>query len=232
MGLEMGRREPGMKKGKLRHWLWSVSLMLSMLAACDQQEEGKGKANQPPRVVKIRLLPESAQPGDTLSANVEVRDRELDNYTIEYEWYENESLMADRNEDHLDTTDLAPGTRVYFRARGVEKASGAAGEWDKSNTVVLGEPSGPRLAGVSIEPDRLTAQSTARAVVHYGETDPYTVDEVYYRWQVNGEFIAEDAGSGPELYPGNFARGTELSWRCALMVALRIPTNGSLRSKL
>jgi len=45
--------------------------------------------NSPPEIAKVRLLPDAAKPGDTLSVEVEGNDADGDDVTFTYEWTKN-----------------------------------------------------------------------------------------------------------------------------------------------
>jgi hypothetical protein len=46
--------------------------------------------NSPPEIAKVKILPDAAQPGDTLSVDVEGKDADEDTVSFTYEWTRNE----------------------------------------------------------------------------------------------------------------------------------------------
>jgi len=183
-------------------------LCLGFLGHGCKGEEETVSGNKPPRIVFLEINPKSPAPGEQLHSSLEVTDPEADSVRMEYEWYVDGKLVAGADKDVFPTDTLQPGAKIRLKARAVEEESGRAGDWRQSNLVTVGDFPALMLAGVSLEPGRIYANTTVRAVADYGSLDQYEVDTVYYRWFVNQKPL--DDYSGPELDPGAFKRGDNI----------------------
>jgi hypothetical protein len=169
---------------------------LALLAiGCPKQEETK---NRVPTMDMVALLPPTARPGDTLRANVTALDEEGDRFSIEYQWYVNGDLVEGVEGLDLDTGDYYAEDVVHVMARAVELQTGRASDWKKSKSVTLDEEPALEIAGISI-PDNIVSYEPVEAVVDYGDLDPMDVDEIYYRWFVNGTVLDEEEASESEI---------------------------------
>lgn len=185
------------------------------LTGCDTGEEGEGKTeNRPPRLMKAKIHPASAKPGDELEAIVEVRDFELDEVEYEYNWFVNGEEQKESNKT-FSTSTLEAGAEIYFKVQAREKDSDLASDWRKSNTVVLGESPSPPLGGVSISPTDVKTTTDLSARIDYGEVDPLDVYQVYYQWFVNDEVVKEGPQEA-ELSSDNFQRGDRVYVKASL----------------
>jgi hypothetical protein len=155
--------------------------VVALLAiGCPKQEETKNRA---PAVNKVALLPSTARPGDTLRAN---------------QWYVNGDLVEGVEGLDFDTGDYYAEDVIHVMARAVELQTGRAGDWKKSKNVALGEEPGLELAGISI-PNTIVSYESVEAEVDYGDLDPMDVDEIYYRWLINGRILDEEEASESEI---------------------------------
>ncbi|MFO8055701.1 MAG: hypothetical protein R6V10_00200 [bacterium] len=196
---------------------------------CDTGEEGDVKSeNRPPQLMKVKIFPASATPGEELEALVEVRDYELDEVEYEYKWFANDEVQ-DESGKTLSTAGMEAGTKIYLKVLAREKDSDRESGWKKSNTVVLGEAPPPDLGGVSISPQDLITTTDLSAEVDYGDVDPADVYRVYYRWFVNDEVVKE----GPEeteLSSDHFRRGDRVYVEASLDE--QFPRESTVNSKV
>ena len=98
--------------------------------------------NTPPSVMAITLLPQTAQPGVRLEAQVDAGDLDRDMVDLVYKWYRNETVVKEGRESFLDTTGLAVRDSVTVEV--IPRDAMAAGNPRKSDPVILGN-SAPRI---------------------------------------------------------------------------------------
>lgn len=187
-----------------------VSLVL-LLAACGGDDPGTGgragggpgAENQPPEILTLLLLPETATARDDLHLALETLDPERDPVDVEVTWFVNGGRRHSGPELRMPQTRLSRGDAIYaevWASDGVNEVTAT------SNRVVLGNLP-PDMRSVELLPAKPTSEDslmvTARGVDPEGDRV-----ELVYRWSRNGS-VLEDAVE-PVLPAGRFRRGDEI----------------------
>ncbi len=107
---------PSSRKMQEEHTVESFRVPDSEMTAVQGKEVNQmaETKNLPPRIKKIKLLPEVFKPGDTLYVDVEADDPDGDEVTISYEWYKHGELVS--TERQLNST-LKRGDKLVVKIK-------------------------------------------------------------------------------------------------------------------
>jgi len=85
-------------------------------------------SNAPPRVTTLSILPKRPSSSEALIAEASVYDHEGDEYTLEFEWFRNDEVIAGEHGATLQPGKVRKGDRVYVRATARDASRGPASE--------------------------------------------------------------------------------------------------------
>jgi len=187
--------------------LFSLVLLVPALLSCGGQKESgpTAKANSPPSIVNLTLLPEKAYRGRELSSAIQGKDPEGDNVTYRYQWFRNDQEIIGEDKSSLRGDHFRKGDMIQVRVTPSDgKAEGPS---------VLSAPSKilnslPEIQSVSIEPRLPGVSDSLKAEVKGFDLDG---DFVYYTfsWEINGKATPEE--KGPVLEQGQFKKGDSIT---------------------
>lgn len=130
--------------------------------------------NTPPKVTAVSLLPQAAQPGVKLEAQVEANDPDHDRVDLIYKWFRNDAVVKEGEEPLLDTSGFAVSDRVAVEVTAHDPA--ASGGSLRSDSLILGN-SPPKIVSAppaSVAPDRF--EYPVRAVDSDGDRLSYQLE--------------------------------------------------------
>ncbi len=195
------------RKTALLSPILAVCLLLSSCPGGDEVRDGE-RRNRAPKITGASLRAPEFKPGAEAELYVTYSDPDKDELRLEYQWFVDGEQIEGASSDKW-TLNAAGGSKVFAKVKAVEVEGDLSTDWVKSNTVTLEKPPIPKLAGVNIHPSEVYNDTDLSAAVDLGELDEFDVDEIYYRWEVNGQVARE--GTDSSLDPSEFKRGDRIS---------------------
>ncbi len=184
-----------------------LDLILLGNLSCEgkRDSESRSKANLPPVMLTVTILPEKAYKGSELSVAIQGKDPDGDPVTYRYQWIKNGQEMAGENMASLKGERFQKGDSIQIRVTPSDgKDEGRP--FLSSPITILNSP--PEIQEVSIEPERPSSSDNLTARVKASDPDG---DFVYYsfRWEKNGEAIPQERA--PLLERGRFRKGDSIA---------------------
>jgi len=178
-----------------------VALFSFMVHLSCGTEELKPKANSPPAVTSVNILPEKPYIQAELSAVVQCQDPDNDPITNQYQWVKNGEEIVGENSYTLKNGKLKKGDLIQVRVTPSDgKVNGTP--FLSAPVKVLNSP--PLIQEVRIEPKVAYANDNLKVFVRSSDADGDTVDYTY-QWEKNGVILSEDKKG--ILERGQFKKG-------------------------
>jgi len=187
MSINSGRRKR--MKTKILSLLLIPALLLGLLS-CGRSEkaEPKVKANSPPVITSITLLPERPTYGSDLTVNVQSQDPDRDNVTYRYQWMRNDEEMVGEDSYILKSGKFHKGDLIRVVVAPHDgKVEGKS--VSSAPRRIMNTP--PIIQEVRIEPKLASRRDPLKVHVKGFDADG---DSVYYiyRWERNGAVLKEE----------------------------------------
>ncbi len=195
-----------MKNRKLIFFL-SVGLLFFGTLSCGERKGGdsRSKANFPPVILSVAVLPEKAYKGTELSVAVQAKDPDGDLITYRYQWIKNDEEMAGENAPILKGERFQKGDSI--RVRVIPSDGKEEGRPLVSSPVRILNSS-PVVQEVLLEPERPASSDSLTARVKGFDPDG---DFIYYsfRWEKNGKVMEQERDA--VLERGKFGKGDSVN---------------------
>lgn len=195
-----------MKIRKLVFFL-SFGLLFFITFSCGEKRggESRSKANFPPVILSVTVLPEKAYKETELSLAVQAKDPDGDPITYRYQWIKNDEEMAGENAPTLEGERFQKGDSIKVRVTpsdGKEEGRPLV----SSPIKILNSP--PAVQEVRIEPERPASSDSLTARVKGSDPDG---DFIYYsfQWEKNGKVMDQERDS--VLERGKFRKGDSVA---------------------
>jgi len=182
--------------------LIAASLCLGGCGGKEEKKESQPKrANRPPVVTKVEIMPMAPRAGDTLKAMVQAMDPDGDPLEISYIWEVNGRELEGENDEELRPEVLRPGDRVV-----VWVTVGDGKLWAEpmaSQPKVIGPE---RVGRVHLDlVPQVAFPGQKLAVVVKTDESNREPPPLRFRWKVNGEVAKE--GEDAEFSTDGLKRG-------------------------
>jgi hypothetical protein len=181
-------------------------LSLAGVLSCEGQRGAPpaSKANAPPSISAIHIIPEKPTQGSDLTVSVESKDPEGDPITYAYQWIENDEEISGEEKSVLNCGRFKKGDFIRVKATPSD-ATGKGNPSVSSPIRILNSP--PELLELRIEPKVAFASDPLKAISRSEDKDG---DFVYlvYRWEKNGVELREEKTN---TLGGVFKKGDSIS---------------------
>lgn len=178
------------------------SLMVHL--SCDTSKESKSKANSPPAITSVNILPEKPNIQTELSAVVQCQDPDNDSVTNQFQWIRNGEEIVGENHYTFKNGKFKKGDLIEVRVTPSDgKVNGTP--FLSAPVKVLNSP--PLIQEVRIEPKVAYANDHLKVSVRGSDADGDTVDYTY-QWEKNGVLLNEDREG--ILERGQFKKGDSI----------------------
>jgi len=181
-----------------------VALFSFMVNLSCGTEEQKPKANSPPAVTSVNILPERPYIQAELSAVVQCQDPDNDPITNQYQWVKNGEKIVGENSYTLKNGKLKKGDLIQVR---VTPSDGKVNGTPFLSAPVKVFNSPPAIQEVRIQPKVAYANDNLKVSVRSSDADGDTVDYTY-QWEKNGEILSQDKNE--VLERGQFKKGDSI----------------------
>jgi len=207
--LSSSKANPRRGLGSLIHPVSLLVLLSSILISlsCERQKAvdplPKTKANSPPTILSVTILPERANRENDLGIVVQSQDPDGDLVNYRYQWIRNDVEIAGETSNVLKAGNLRKGDMCQVRVT----PSDAKGEGKPflSNPVKILNAA-PVVGEVWIEPQMPTIQKDLKACEKSTDGDAIFFS---YQWEKNGEPILEERKD--ILGRGRFKKGDSIA---------------------
>ena len=181
-----------------------VALFPFMVNLSCGTEGQKPKANAPPAITSVNILPERPYIQAELSAVVQCQDPDNDPVTNQYQWVKNGEEIVGENSYTLKNGKLKKGDLIQVRVTPSDgKVNGTP--FLSAPVKVLNSP--PLIQEGRIEPKVAYANDHLKVSVRCSDADGDTVDYTY-QWEKNGVILSEDKKG--ILERGQFKKGDSI----------------------
>jgi len=184
-----------------------TSLFLAGSLSCGRQEAAETALpkNSPPRIISVKILPESPNTQSVFNLLIESHDPDHDRVLYRYQWLKNEDGITGENGEILRGIHLKKGDLI--RVKVVPSDGKIEGEPFLSSPVkIINSPQ--VIEEVRIEPKIAYANGDLKAIVrsHNADGDPINLS---YKWEKNGIVLSEE---NTEVFArGRFKRGDTIA---------------------
>jgi hypothetical protein len=169
-----------------------ISLLFPLLAnlSCQKQKgvEPKSKANSPPVITSVNILPEKPYKGSELNVVIQSNDPDRDSVVYQYQWIKNDEEIVGENKNVLRSYNFKKGDLIRVKITPNDgKIDG--NPFLSSPVKILNSP--PVVQEVWIEPKVAYINDNLKAFVKGFDTDG---DFIYYtyQWVKNGVVLQEE----------------------------------------
>jgi hypothetical protein len=189
--------------------LRSVILLLYLISlvgilSCEGKKTETSKANFPPVISSVTILPEKPTGESGLNLSIQSKDPDGDPITYQYQWIRNDEEIVGENQSTLKKGSFKKGDLIQVRVIPSDgKVNGAP--FLSAAAKILNSP--PVIQEVWIEPK--VAYVTDRLKVNVKGSD-LDGDFIYYtyRWEKNGVVLDDERGEFLER--GQFKKGDSM----------------------
>lgn len=184
-----------------------TAIFLAGSLSCGRQEAAKSTlpTNSPPRIISVRILPESPDTRSVFNLLIESYDPDNDRVLYHYQWLKNDEGIAGENREILRGIPLKKGDLI--RVKVTPSDGKKEGEPFLSSPVkIIHSPE--VIEEVRIEPKIAYSNCDLRAFVKSHGADGDSVN-YSYTWEKNGVVLSEE--STDVLARGQFKRGDTIA---------------------
>jgi hypothetical protein len=187
--------------------LFLFLLLLLVNLSCEEQKkiQPKSKANSPPVIASVNILPEKPNRESELSVIIQSNDPDGDPITFRYQWIKNDEDIIGESRNTLKPGSFNKGDIIQVRI--IPSDGKVEGKPFLSGLVkIVNAP--PVIQEVWIEPKMPTAKENLRALEKSVDADG---DPIYftYQWEKNGIVLL---GEGKEILErGQFKKGDTIT---------------------
>jgi hypothetical protein len=173
--------------------------------SCEHSGDLKPKANSPPVITSVKILPKTPYNQSELNAIVQCQDPDRDPVTFRYQWMRNGEDIAGENKNVLASNNFKKGDLIQVRVTPSDgKVEGKSFSSDPLK--ILNSP--PMIQEVHIEPVAACADDDLKVLVKGSdpEGDPVNYS---YQWEKNGVILSEKKKD--ILEKGHFKKGDSIA---------------------
>lgn len=190
-----------------KKWILVFPIICFFILSCGKKEEREivSKANSPPVITSITILPENPTKESNLTVYVQSRDPDHDNVTYRYQWMRNDEEIIGEESSVLKSEKFKKGDLIRVVVTPYDGKD--EGKSVSSGPVkILNSP--PVIQEVWIEPKTPTVREPLKAHIKGYDADG---DFIYYtyRWERNGTLIEEERGE--ILEKDHFKKGDHIT---------------------
>ncbi len=183
-----------------------VLISLAGILSCGNEKGGvsKSKANSPPLITTVNILPEKPTQESELNLFIQSKDPEGDSVTYQFEWIRNEKEIVGENNNSLKKGSFKKGDLIQARVTPSDgKVNGKP--FLSSPVKILNSP--PAVKEIVIEPKVAYVTDRLKATVKSFDLDG---DYIYhtYQWVKNGVVLNDEEEEFLER--GQFKKGDSL----------------------
>jgi len=186
-------------------FIFSFLFPLIVILSCEKKQAGEfeRRANSPPLIDTINILPDKPDHESELSLTIQSQDSNGDPITYQYQWIGNDQEIIGENTNILKSGNFRKGD--FIRVRVTPSDGKEDGEPFLSDPVKIINSS-PVIKEVRIEPKVAYANDQLKVLIESSDADG---DSVYYtfQWEKNGTVMDAE---GEVLDGGNFKKGDQI----------------------
>ncbi len=179
--------------------------LLGLISCEERKSVTSSKANSPPAVVSVSILPDKPTKGSELSLSIQGKDPEGDPIIYRYQWIKNNEEMVGENDAVLKSGRFRKGDLIGVSVTPSDgKATGTA--FLSFPVKILNSPA--VIEEVGVEPKVAYVSDSLKAIVTSFDPDG---DFIYYnyQWEKNGSVLS---GETKEiLEKGRFRKGDSIT---------------------
>ena len=186
--------------------LFVLLTLIAAIVSCESGKSGKSasKANSPPVITSVTILPEKPTSASELSSVIQSNDPEGDPITYQYQWIKNEEEIVGENQATLKRGSFRKGDLIRVRITPSDrKLTGIP--FLSSPVKIHNEP--PVIQEVWIEPKVAYASDHLKSIVKCSDPEG---DFIYYnyQWEKNGSVLTDERAE--TLQKGRFKKGDSI----------------------
>jgi len=182
----------------------------SVISLSCEGQKGTGapsqkKANSPPAITSVTILPERPNLENQLSLVIQSQDPDGDMVTYRYQWIRNDVVIGGENESILKAGNFGKGDVIQVK---VVPSDGKEDGKPFLSDLVKIQNAAPVISEVWIEPRMPTIEQDLKAHEKSKDADG---DTIYftYQWEKNGVALPDERGE--ILQRGQFKKGDSIS---------------------
>lgn len=186
-----------------------ILLIVPINLSCEKPKSvGPGsttKANSPPVITAVRILPENPNKENELSLVIQGNDPDRDSITFHYQWIKNDGDMIGENKNTLKPENLRKGDVIQVK---VTPSDGKESGKPFLSPAVKILNSAPVIQGLSIEPKMPTVRDDLKVSMKSVDADG---DPIYFvhQWEKNGVVLIDERREA--LEQGRFKKGDSIT---------------------
>jgi hypothetical protein len=186
-----------------------ILLIVPINLSCEKPKSvGPGsttKANSPPVITAVRILPENPNKENELSLVIQGNDPDRDSITFHYQWIKNDGDIIGENKNTLKPENLRKGDVIQVK---VTPSDGKESGKSFLSPAVKILNSTPVIQELSIEPKMPTVRDDLKVSMKSVDADG---DSIYftYQWEKNGVVLIDERREA--LEQGRFKKGDSIT---------------------
>ncbi len=186
-----------------------ILLIVSVNLSCEKpksvEPRSTTKANSPPVVTSVSILPEHPNNENELGLVIQSNDPDGDSITFHYQWIRNDREMVGENGSTLKTGDFRKGDFIQVK---VTSSDGKEDGKPFLSPAVKILNSAPVIKELTIEPKMPTVKDDLKVAIKSVDADG---DSVYftYHWEKNGVGLMDERKEVLEC--GRFRKGDSIA---------------------